>query len=640
MLSLGHSSHHDYVKEGGAEFVLFNAHHHSRGRWKKRTSLAMNVTVEGTSVVLLLRDYLEKSGLTATLTALETETNVQSSTPGSAAVRSLALSGKWRELEKALLLRHEREGQQHELFKRAQYSLTKQLYLETVAALDAVSPHREPSDKELDELLRYLKRLERLASSREEYSTLQALSETPTNFFGDWNLQKARKETCEDLLAWCREDYFTGREDKAEKMEKKSPDGEIHQLILLLVKGKIYEQCEQIITRRCKNVESSEATKPSAVLHIPSWLENQPDSVFQDTPTLVPVVETVRNPGDSPANTLPGDTAETQTPAAAHSNETSHLQTQSSSSTASYSQPPTATPPLTEIPTKLPTKPSTPSKQKQTQHHSSPPELPKLSLISPLPIPVATAALQPEKIMSEASDATTAKSTKVLMKEKKTKGKREEKRNGLEKKEWAVSVSAGREGKHQRVAGEVKETSNAREKSKSERVEEHRENVEVVTDNLRRSFREDTHKEEKSGAHQPSTDPTSPPKAASSPIALPNQQTLGFNDDFCDQAPPDWALQTTPLIQPKQKADRHSSTPKPSNQHFITSPPTSPVPHHTSSCSQATPSGWGHQSERKQIDFDREVSRSYRTEEEERPLMTASWPTAELIGRVADTQVK
>ncbi|CAI8039072.1 hypothetical protein GBAR_LOCUS21731, partial [Geodia barretti] len=129
------------------------------------------------------------------------------------------------------------------------------------------------------------------------------LSESPTDFFRDWNLQKARKETCGDLLAWCRADCFKGREEKRGNEEK---TGEIYQLTLLLVRGKMYEQCEQIIARRCGNAgsgEQSKKKKTSSIQDLPSWLQTRPDSVFQETPRLVQVMEAGWDPG---ANTLSG----------------------------------------------------------------------------------------------------------------------------------------------------------------------------------------------------------------------------------------------------------------------------------------------------------------------------------------------
>ena len=595
----------------------------------------MNVTVDRESVLLLLCDYLEKNGLIATLTALETEADVRPISPALTAVRGLALGGKWRELEKALLHRHEEENQQHRLFKRAQYSLAKQLYLETVAALDEISPHREPSDGELDEVESCLGRLERLAPSREEYSYLRALSESPTDFFRDWNLQKARKETCGDLLAWCRADCFKGREENRENEEK---TGEICQLTLLLVRGKMYEQCEEISARRCRNAgsgEQSKKKKTSAIQDLPSWLQTQPDSVFQETPRLVQVTEAG---GDTGANTLPGGVGERHTlNAHSQAGEEPAIARAKSPHTVP-SQTSTATPEVTKFPANSPPKLPTLSKT-LGQHQTSPPELAKLSSLSSSP-PLATPALQPKKFTSEPSSESTSATPTLPVKETKTKAKREGKTTRLEPKEEGVSASVegedreGREGIKSSKGRERGNCSGPREsKSKRERVTEHRDNVEVATEELRLSLREES-------TQRPSASCTSPEKAPSSSIPPPDQQTQGLTADN-DLHPPAWALQTTPLNRPQQKKDRNSSTPKPSTQHFIVSPPTSPVPHQSSAGLQATPSGWSHDrgapSEMKQIDFDREASQNCGAEE---LLPTASWPTATLIGRVTDSQVK
>ena len=252
----------------------------------------MEVTADRESLLLLLRDYLEKTGMTATLAALEAEAELASLSPGLAAVRRLALGGRWRELEQTLLVPHE-DREEHELFKRARYSLAKQQYLEAVATLDSAAAYREPSEAELDEIRGLLERLEQLAPSRDDYSSLLALSESTTDFFNGWSLQKARKETCGDLLAWCRADCFREREEKT--AERESGSGDMHQLTLLLVKGKIYEHCEQLFAKRCQSLGTG-VKKSGIVVDIRGWLLAQPDSVFQVAPRLIHMVETASKP--------------------------------------------------------------------------------------------------------------------------------------------------------------------------------------------------------------------------------------------------------------------------------------------------------------------------------------------------------
>ena len=532
-----HARKHAVCKRGGAAWISFLTR-------TLRGCRKMNVTVDRESMLSLLCDFLEKSDLTATLSALEAEADVKSSSPGSAAVRNLALGGKWRELEKALLLRHEEDGQEHELFKRAQFSLAKQQYLETVAALDAVSAHRDASGEELEEVVRCLGRLERLAPSREEFATLRALSDSPTDFFDGWNLQKARKETCGDLLDWCREDCYRGKGE--EKGEKKPTEGEIHRLTLLLAKGKIYEQCERIFTQRCMD-RGPVSGETSAVLDMGSWLKGQPDSVFQEAPRLIRLVETTSH---HPASTPTQNVTKRETEAG--EGETGN----------EFTIPPTKSNSTADPEPKLP-----PSSSSPQPHTPSP---------LPCPFPEALQTPTPSQNPSSLSPPPTRAST-------------------------------------------------------------HREKVEAATEKLRHSLREETRGKEEDGAEKPQ-------QVGSSPILPPPPDQLSdgvtFNNDFCQLPSPSWALQTTPLHQLQQRRDRDSSTPKLSTQHSITSPPTSPVPHLPSS--QATPSGWSHSGkphERKQIDFrSREVTNSYRTEEEEQ-LLTISWPTAKLIGKVTDSQV-
>ena len=262
----------------GLARIFFLARTKNRSR-AKGEAIVMEVTVDRESLLLLLCDYLEKTGLIATLTALESEAELRSRSPGLTKVRQLALGGKWRDLEKALLLPSE-ERETHELFKKARFSLAKQRYLELVADLDEVSTHRQPSEGELDELQLLLETLERVSPSRDQYESLRALSEAPTHFFLDWNLQKARKETCNALLAWCRQDCCGGG-----KMAAVPGDRDIHQLTLLLVKGKMYEVCEEVFAVRCGSGEIGD--KSTQLLDIGSWLQRQSDTVFQEAPRVI-----------------------------------------------------------------------------------------------------------------------------------------------------------------------------------------------------------------------------------------------------------------------------------------------------------------------------------------------------------------
>lgn len=563
----------------------------------------MSLSVDRQSQLLLLCDYLDKAGLSATLSELEAEADVQSKLPGLAIVRRLALDGKWRELEIALkhTEKETAEGEQREIFRKARYSLAKQQYLEAVARLDAVCHYRDPSTEELEDMHVYLVRLKQLSDSEDDYRSLEALTKSTTDFFDSWNLQKARKETCNDLLA-CFKCVFSSKRDKEYVEKEESGIQETHPMTVLLAKGKIYEKCEQIFQERCENLEIKEEKKSSTVLDIGSWLYNQPDSIFEDT-TLrqMKVVETPLL-----SNTLQPRAETTLIPI--QPNTGSPLQphpisSQQQSTSQQRSASKTEVPSNTVVPHQLFS-----SKSPET---STPPHM----------LPAATM---------------TALSTE--------KGEDEKEREEM-KKEAAVNNTASLEnGDTKKKDSQRLLSSSHTHRSMEERIVEHRDNVEMATNRLRESILKDTTESDEHITSVPQTDPatsyhldkgqTSSQTVSIHPtpcIATDRQASL--NDDHSTQ-PPSWLLQTTPLLQSLKNKDRNSSTPKPSTKNLISSPATSPVPHIPAAGLQQQQ---GTLSERKQIDFDQEMTCSHRIEED--GTLSISWPSATLIGKVTDEQV-
>ena len=548
----------------------------------------MNVAVDERSQLLLICDYLEKAGLIATLSTLEAEAGVQSSLPGLAAVRRLALDGKWRELEEALLRPAEQsteDGDRRNAFKRAKFSLAKQQYLETVAGLDAVSAHREPSTEELGDLRRCLERLKQLSPSSEEYSSLEALSHSETDFFDGWDLLKTRKETCNDLLSWSRKACFHGREEKGGEHESSAQV--THPLTVLLAKGKFYEKCEEIFSERCASLPATDEQSRGAVLDIGSWLYNQPRSVFEAAaPRVIYVV--AAPPSSSSPHPSPQNSGNNTTPRAPSQHD----------STSSQLQPTISRPPSTS----------------QAGASSV------TTILEPPPHSVS-----PER----------AKPIKKVKKEK------EQMTGG-----HAVSKSTEKDGETERR--ESQRSSSPLQRSMEERITEHRDNVETATNMLRASLkdnevgvsvRDPQHTAPPQNPGKEHTHPQEETPVKLSPQPPSEQPTSGLppSEDSSTQ-PPLWLLQTTPLVQAQKKRERDSSTPKPSTQRLISSPATSPVPHLPEFGLQPTlteEEQQGPLSERKQIDFDQDTTCSGKTEG---PFST-SWPSAALVKKITDTQV-
>lgn len=569
--------------------------------------MTASVEVEGKSQLLLVRDYLEKAGLVETVRALEAEADIQSTMPGLATVRSLALDGKWRELEKSLLLQQKKEGEECELLQKAKFSLAKQQYLEAVAGLDAISSYGQPSADELGEIHRFLERLKQLAPSNEEYDSLEALLDCQTDFFDKWNLQRARKETCNVLLEWSKMACFGGRE--AVKKSANSEE-EAHLLTLLLAKGKMYEECEQVCCEKCVGLGTPTA---SGLLDISSWLQKKPNEFFQEAPPLLKVVST----------TLPSEPYS--------STAVSDRDTASAVGTETLKA--NGTPAPAKSPLHSLSQLKSPAHVEKTET-----ELVKVE---------SERAEEGIETCSQGAAAPTAVSSPA------ERGTGE--RITAHKEQVEKATDLARESLREITGGgQVTGELHTSQEIQAQPHIEHTVTAQVLPQHSSTTQPSSHHPitttqpspqhpvtTTQSSPHHPVT--TSPPSQQPIPHILPLPHPTPHPDtqpdDFTTQPLP-WLLQTTPLVHSLQKEGRNSSTPKPSAHQILSSPPTSPVPHiPVVGYSQATPIGRGPTlSERKQIDFDKETVDSQRTTEQPSPL-SVSWPTATLTGKVTDTQV-
>lgn len=557
----------------------------------------------------------------ATVRVLEAEANIQSALPGLAAVRSLALDGKWREIENSLILQSKKEGEECELLRKAKFSLAKQQYLEAAAGLDAICSYREPSTEELRQVRKFLERLEQLAPSKEEYDTLEALLDPQTDFFDKWNRQSARKETCDVLLEWLRMACFEGKcpvKKSGNVVEK-----ETHQLTLLLAKGKIYEECEQVCREKCRRVAPR---TPTALLDVSNWLQNQPDDFFQEAPQQIQVVSTALS-------------TEPQSSTAVNSTDTpSTVGTE----TVQVNTTPAASP------SQLHSVSKSKSATQMEKTVTDPVKIESGQNISKNPVEMSTLGCSqrssPHTIISSPADRATRE------------------RITAHKEQVEMATNRARESLRETTSGD--QITEELHTSQGAQAQLHKEHTDTVSSqhpsstiqsspqhsskNRSSPQHPSTHQPpsshhssttQQSPQHPVTTQPSPPPQQPVVSLPHPDPQPLGFTDNFTTQ-PPLWLLQTTPLVHSLQKEGRNSSTPKPSAHQILSSPPTSPVPHIPGAdYSQATPMGQKClSSERKQIDFDKEATDSQRIIEHPSSL-SVSCPTATLTGKVTDTQV-
>lgn len=617
-----------------------------------RTAMTANVEVEGKSQLLLVRDYLEKAGLVETVRALEAEADIQSTRPGLATVRSLALDGKWRELEKSLLLQPKKEGEECELLQKAKFSLAKQQYLEAVAGLDAISSYRQPSADELGQAHRFLERLDQLATSKEEYDNLEALLHSQTDFFDKWNLQRARNETCNVLLEWSKMACFGGRGSvkKTGNSEK-----ETHLLTLLLAKGKIYEECEQVCREKCTGLGTPTA---SALLDISSWLQNKPSEFFQEVPPLLKVVSTTlpSEPqlstavsGRGTASAVGTEPAEVKaTPALAKSSQ------KPLHSVSQWKSPPKHVEEAETDPVKIESGRNfskDPAEEGvESKLGCSPGAPPHTAVSSPAERSTSERITAHKELVEKATDRARESLRETTSGEQVTKElhtSREMQEPLHLQKECAVTTqpSPQHSNENQPTSNSIVTQPSTQHPVTTTQPSPQHPTQPSPQNTITTTQPSPQHPTQPSPQHPVTTSPPSQhPISHILPLPHPtphHTQPHGFQDDFSTQ-PLSWLLQTTPLVHSLQKEGRNSSTPKPSAHQILSSPPTSPVPHiPVARYSQATPKGQGPPtlSERKQIDFDKETMDSQRTTERPSPL-SVSWPTATLTGKVTDTQVQ
>ena len=259
----------------------------------------MTVAVEEAQVLQVLRDFLEESGQAESLRALEKTTGMSpSGLPAQVAyLRELVVNGNWVELLEFLQpLSNSVDG---EGYKRCQYAVVKQQYLETLWELgDSRAVPRAPlggvdvmkrDNERLQVLMSCLERLEQLCPSTEEYSSLYSLVTTPSLSahpeYGNWKMHQSRLDCFFTLSEWVGKIVYPNT--TLNLSSKGARLLSANRLIQLMAKGLLYEECEAVCMHRSREVK---AESPLEVLDLCRWMQHQPDSAFQLSPSRLKLV--------------------------------------------------------------------------------------------------------------------------------------------------------------------------------------------------------------------------------------------------------------------------------------------------------------------------------------------------------------
>ena len=256
-----------------------------------------SIAVEEAEILQIVRDFLEEGGYTECLGALEKH-------PGAGPrglselhelrlVRELVLDGRWGQLLSYLQPLDQSGLGEKEDFRRCQYAVAKQRYLESLAKSPKPTPEtfsvgegneEESSRQRLQRFMAHLQELERLCPSKEEYSALCNLLTAPSlsahGQYRSWDMHHARMECFHTVATWLIRALYPGMKIELSSACSKSAGLQSNRLTRLLAKGLLYEECETTCSQRCGDSEL-----PTEILDLCGWMQHQPDSAFQVAPS-------------------------------------------------------------------------------------------------------------------------------------------------------------------------------------------------------------------------------------------------------------------------------------------------------------------------------------------------------------------
>lgn len=258
-----------------------------------------SIAVEETEVLRIIRDFLEEGGHAECLRTLEKNTGAgpQGLPSELQFVRELVLSGQWKELMKFL---QPLSGLgKSEDFTRCSYVVVKQQYLENLAKGsngDSETTGSSADEAELKKrenlrlqlIMANLQRLEQLCPTKEDYSNLCYLLTLPSltahSKYRNWDVHSARLSCFYFIANWVAKVLYPHTVIKLPADSAKKGLSS-NRMVQLLAKGLLYEECETVCAQRCGDREA----RPK-ILDLCGWMQQQPDSAFQLSPSRLSLV--------------------------------------------------------------------------------------------------------------------------------------------------------------------------------------------------------------------------------------------------------------------------------------------------------------------------------------------------------------
>lgn len=259
--------------------------------------MASSMAVDEADVLYAVRDFLEHSGHVECMRLLEKSTGIypQDVSEEMQFLRELTLDGHWKEVQAFIEVLVDTEHKQ--VYNECRYEVIKQQYLETVQGVPSL----------LEQALKYLDDLNATKQKEEVYSKLEQLlsitSSSKDKSYVDSEIYKSRMQCFRVLMRSMLEVLYP-------RPIEVTPDPctvplSQDRLCLLLLKGRLYEECENKCRERCGR------GLPAGVLHLASWIGQLADEAFSQK--LFTVVSMIVNPHASVNATRPTETEPTET---------------------------------------------------------------------------------------------------------------------------------------------------------------------------------------------------------------------------------------------------------------------------------------------------------------------------------------
>lgn len=224
---------------------------------------ASSIVVDETDVLYAVRDFLEHSGRVECMRVLEKSAGIypQDVSEEMQFLRALTLDGHWKEVRDFVEVLADTEDKQ--VYKECRYEVLKQQYLEAVQG------------ESLEQALQHLEELRTMKPRDEVDSELEQL--LPASFasrdknYTDNEVYRSRLRCFHALLPSLRILYPGLTEAMPTPCEIPLPQD---RLCLLLLKGRLYEECET----KCR--ERGGRGLPAGALHLASWIGRLADEAF------------------------------------------------------------------------------------------------------------------------------------------------------------------------------------------------------------------------------------------------------------------------------------------------------------------------------------------------------------------------